>query len=89
MLDRVLDGDLEASNAVQNLLQEVVRELPGLIGSYKEAGDWDCAPVRELTDRAFRMAEGAGDDLAAGMPEVDDRVHGGASGAPVSDNLGQ
>jgi chemotaxis protein histidine kinase CheA len=89
MLDRVLDGDLEASPAVQNLLQDVVRELPGLIGSYKEAGDWDCAPVRELTDRAFRMAEGAGDDLAAGMPEVDDQVHGGASGAPVSDNLGQ
>ncbi len=89
LLDRVLDGDLESSAAVQGLLQDVVRALPALIGSYKEAGDWDSAPVRELTDRAFRMAEDAGDDLAADLPEVDDQVHGGASGAPVSDNLGQ
>ena len=85
----MLDGDLESSAAVQGLLQDVVRALPALIGSYKEAGDWDSAPVRELTDRAFRMAEDAGDDLAADLPEVDDQVHGGASGAPVSDNLGQ
>lgn len=89
LLDRVLDGDLEASGAVQALLQDVVRELPALIASYKDAGSWDAAPVRTLTDRAFRMAEGAGEDLADGMPEVDDQVHGGAAGAPVSENLGQ
>jgi len=89
MLDRVLDGDLEPSAELQSLLQDIVRELPALVGSYSEASHWDAGPVRELTDRAFRMAEGAGDDLAEGMPEVDDQVHGGASGAPVSENLGQ
>ena len=89
MLDRVLDGDLEPSPGLQVLLVDVIRELPAVVMSYKDASDWDAASVRELTDRAFRMAEGAGEDLAEGMPEMDDQVPGGAPDAPVSENLGQ
>ena len=89
MLDRVLDGDLEPSAGLQVLLVDVIRELPAVVTSYKDASDWDAASVRELTDRAFRMAEGAGEDLAEGMPEMDEQVHGGAPDAPVSENLGQ
>jgi len=89
MLDRVLDGDLEVSAGLQGLLQEVVNALPALVTSYKEQSDWDPAHVRELTDRAFRLAEGANEDLAQGLTQVEEQVHGGASDAPVSETLGQ
>jgi len=83
MLDRVLDGDLDASDALVKLLKDVVEALPGLIASYKDAQQFDVTRVRELTDRCFRMAEGAGEDLARGMPKVDDGARGGAPGTAV------
>ncbi len=87
MLDRVLDGDLEPSAQLVQLVQDVVTALPGLINSYKDASAFDIAGVRELTDRCFRMAEGAGEDLAEGMPQVEKSSSASGSGA-VPDELG-
>ncbi|MEH6585430.1 MAG: Hpt domain-containing protein [Halioglobus sp.] len=89
MLDRVLDGDLQVTTNLRGLLNDVVKALPALVMSYKEQSAWDPAHVRELTDRAFRMAEGAGNDLAEGLSQVEEKVHAGASDAPVSETLGQ
>jgi len=89
LLDRVLDGDLEPTDSLRALLNDVVAGLPELVMSYKEQGDWDPANVRALTDRAFRMAEGGTEDLAQGLSQVEDKVHGGAPDAPVSETLGQ
>lgn len=88
MLDRVLDGDLEAGDALVALVQDVVDALPDLIASYKDGTGFEVARVRELTDRCFRMAEGAGEDLAESMPQVDETPRGSGSGA-VSDELGR
>ncbi|MFV8818196.1 Hpt domain-containing protein [Haliea sp. E17] len=88
MLDRVLDGDLDPGNTLVHLLQDVVDALPALIASYKDATAFDVTRVRELTDRCFRMAEGAGGDLADGMPQVDESSQGSAGGA-ISDELGR
>lgn len=89
MLDRVLDGDLEVGANLQSLIREVVAELPGLVGSYRDATDFDVSRVRDLTDRCFRLASGAGEDLAQSLPEIEEQVHGAANGTSVSDNLGQ
>ena len=89
LLDRVLDGDLEPTDSLRALLNDVVAGLPELVMSYKEQSDWDPAHVRALTDRAFRMAEGGTEDLAQGLSQVEDKVHGGAPDAPVSETLGQ
>ncbi|TDG15027.1 hypothetical protein E2F43_01945 [Seongchinamella unica] len=89
LLDRVLDGDMPPSASLRTLLNDVVVGLPGLVMSYKEDNAWDPAHVRELTDRAFRMAEGGVEDLAQGLSQVEDNVHGGAPDAPVSETLGQ
>ena len=89
LLDRVLDGDLEPTDSLRALLNGVVAGLPELVMSYKEQSDWDPAHVRALTDRAFRMAEGGTEDLAQGLSQVEDKVHGGAPDAPVSETLGQ
>ena len=89
LLDRVLDGDLPPSDPLRALLNDVVAGLPDLVMSYKEQNAWDPAHVRELTDRAFRMAESGAEDLAEGLSQVEDNVHGGAPDAPVSETLGQ
>ena len=89
LLDRVLDGDLQPSESLRALLNDVVAGLPELVMSYKEESAWNPAHVRELTDRAFRMAEGGTEDLAQGLSGVEDNVHGGAPDAPVSETLGQ
>lgn len=89
MLDRVLDGDLKVSPAIEGLLKEVVAALPDLVMSYKEENAWDPSHVRLLTDRAFRIAEGGQEDMAAGLSQVEKNVHGGVDDAPVSETLGQ
>ncbi|TGD74011.1 hypothetical protein E4634_07675 [Mangrovimicrobium sediminis] len=83
MLDRVLDGDLEASDTLVKLVEDVVQALPGLIASYKDGTEFDVQRVRELTDRCFRMAEGAGEDLAEGMPQIDDASSSGAAPSKI------
>ena len=89
LLDRVLDGDLSVSVPLQSLLSDVVAVLPDTVMSYKEANAWDPGTVRQLTDRAFRMAEGGEPDLAEELSQVEQQVHGGAGDAPVSETLGQ
>lgn len=88
LLDRVLDGDLEAGPGLQSLLQDVVQELPQLVLSYKEENGFDPTRTRELTDNCFRMANGSGVDLTQGMPQIEEQIHGGASDASVSEPLG-
>ena len=89
LLDRVLDGDLPVSASLQGLLSDVVAVLPQTVMSYKESSDWDPSYVRQLTDRAFRMAEGGVPDLAEELSQVEQQVHGDAGDAPISETLGQ
>jgi hypothetical protein len=88
MLDRVLDGDLQADIDLQVLVDEVVRELPDLVMSYREDTAFDVNRVRELTDRCFRMAGVAGEDLAGDLARIDKQASGGAEGVSVSETLG-
>lgn len=89
MLDRVLDGDLDAGTALQSLLTDVVNELPALVDSYREEQGFDAGRTRELTDRCFRMASGSGDDLANELAQLDEPAGGGVNDAAVSETLGQ
>lgn len=89
MLDRVLDGDLQSGVELQVLVDEVVRELPELVMSYKQDTGFNVDRVRELTDRCFRMASGTGEHLASDLSQVEGQVHGSAEGVPVSETLGQ
>jgi chemotaxis protein histidine kinase CheA len=74
MLDRVLDGDLTPNDSVKNVLAEVIEALPGLVMSYKNPGELDLAPARDLTNRCFRIANASEDDLAEGLPQADGEV---------------
>ena len=69
MLDRVLDGEMGAGVRVQELVQEVVAALPGLVASYRNAGEADVANARQLTNRCFLMAK-SGDREQAGVLPV-------------------
>ncbi|QFU75033.1 hypothetical protein EY643_04880 [Halioglobus maricola] len=88
MLDRVLDGDLEVGESLKLLMDDVVNELPALVASYKDGTSFDVTRTRELTDRCFRMASGAGEDLAGALPQIDDQAAGSSSDASVSEPLG-
>jgi chemotaxis protein histidine kinase CheA len=70
MLDHVLDGDLEPSEAIRELVAEVVRALPVLISSYQGEEGLDVAQTRDLTDRCFRMVKVGDDGPAANMPHA-------------------
>jgi hypothetical protein len=69
MLDRVLDGDLECSDGVGQLVTEVIAALPALVASYGGTGDFDVQRIRELIEHCFHMAGAAGEDLAQDLPE--------------------
>jgi hypothetical protein len=86
MLDRVLDGDLQPDLKVQDLIDEVVAALPALVMSYKSDEGLDSATVRKLTNRCFRMAACAGDDLAQKLPQADDSLCGVGS-EPIDASL--
>ena len=73
MLDRVLDGELQCGDNVQQLLEQVVQSLPQLVASYKTPGAMDASVVRDLTNRCFEAARTGGDDLARGMPAAEAR----------------
>jgi len=73
MLDRVLDGELQCGDTVQQLLEQVVESLPQLVASYKTPGAMDASVVRDLTNRCFEVARMGGDDLARGMPAAEAR----------------
>tara|TARA_R110002110_G_scaffold362241_1_gene572027 strand:- start:96520 stop:99006 length:2487 start_codon:yes stop_codon:yes gene_type:complete len=74
MLDRVLDGDLAPGITVQQLVSEVIKELPALVASYSSDSGLDVARTRELTNRCFQMASDGVADLAEDMPDADDVV---------------
>ena len=74
MLDRVLDGDLVASDRVQQLVAQVVAALPALVLSYKNDEGPDIEQIRKLTDACFRVARAGGQDLAEDLPHADDVV---------------
>ncbi|PLW87200.1 Hpt domain-containing protein [Halioglobus japonicus] len=88
MLDRVLDGDLEVGESLKLLMDDVVNELPVLVASYKDGTSFDVTRTRELTDRCFRMASGAGEDLAGTLPQIDDQASASASDSSVVEPLG-
>lgn len=92
MLDRVLDGDLQATPALQELVAQVVLVLPELVNSYRNEGGLDVSNTRALTDRCFCMAEGTGEDFTQDMPEVEEispETMNGASDTPFPEPLGQ
>ncbi|MEM1112859.1 MAG: Hpt domain-containing protein [Pseudomonadota bacterium] len=64
LMDRVLDGDLQASDKLMGLVEEVIDGLPGLVGSYRDDKGLDVDCARDLTNRCFRMASCAGENLA-------------------------
>ena len=72
LLDRVLEGELEPEQRLEELLSDVVSALPELVQSYKNPGDFDASLTRELTNRCFRAAEsveGLAEDLPDDEPE--------------------
>lgn len=75
MLDRSLDGDLEVSEKVQQLVSDVVKALPELVESYATDEGPDIERIRQLTDACFALAEGKdvsleGLSLGEETPEV-------------------
>jgi len=70
MLDRSLDGDMFPGESVQQLVNEVVTALPGLVSSYSDEQGAEVERIRELTDRCFRMARTGGKDLAESFPPI-------------------
>ncbi len=68
LLDRVLEGELEPDDRLVQLLGDVVSELPALVQSYKDPGEFDASLARELTNRCFRAAESI-EGLAEDLPD--------------------
>ena len=68
LLDRVLEGELEPSDRLVQLLGDVVAALPELVQSYKDPGEFDASLTRELTNRCFRAAESI-EGLAEDLPD--------------------
>ena len=64
MLDQVLDGDLEPSDELQALVEEVIKALPALVMSYRDADGLDVEGTRALTNKCFQLAKSGGTDLA-------------------------
>lgn len=76
MLDRSLDGDLEVNEQVQQLVSDVVKALPDLVGSYATDEGPDIERIRKLTDACFALAEGKEVALESAMdvanePEIE------------------
>jgi chemotaxis protein histidine kinase CheA len=77
LLDRVLEGELEPEQRLEELLSDVVSALPELVQSYKNPGDFDASLTRELTNRCFRAAEsieGLAEDLPDDEPEQNNNL---------------
>lgn len=92
LMDNVLDGDLQASDRLMELVSEVIENLPVLVESYKEDNGLDIDKTRELTNRCFRMTSSGGEDLAEDMPGVDSSVvplRPAAEETAATDSLGQ
>ncbi len=87
MLDRVLDGDLEVTDSLVALLEEVVSALPALLAAYCATEEPDLDRVRALTESCFAAARGdtdskktagttpAGEELAAPLAATEPLAH--------------
>jgi HPt (histidine-containing phosphotransfer) domain-containing protein len=71
MLDRLLEGEIQADERLQALVAEVVAALPALVMSYKQPNGLDIDAVRHLTNRCFDAASAGEDDLALDLSQVD------------------
>ena len=58
MLDRSLEGNLNADAPILTLVNEVVSALPDLVRSYNDAEGPDVGRIRELTNACFAAAAG-------------------------------
>jgi hypothetical protein len=56
LLDRSLEGELEADASVQTLVNELVAALPDLVRSYGDSEGPDLGRIRELTNACFELA---------------------------------
>jgi len=70
LLDRSLDGELDADESVQSLVNQLVAALPDLVKSYGDDIGPDVDRIRELTNACFEMAAGAGGESGSGEPGV-------------------
>ena len=57
MLDRSLEGELQADDDIQSLVTQVVKALPDLIRSYSLDSGPDIGRIRQLTNACFAMAD--------------------------------
>jgi len=58
LLDRSLEGELEADASVRTLVNELVGALPDLVRSYGASEGPDVGRIRELTNACFVLAAG-------------------------------
>ena len=66
LLDRSLEGEIEADASVQTLVNELVGALPGLVRSYAASEGPDVGRIRQLTNACFELAaSGDRDDSGA------------------------
>lgn len=65
LLDRSLEGDLDADESVQSLVNELVAALPDLVRSYGNSEGPDESRIRALTNACFELAA-TGDDEPGG-----------------------
>jgi HPt (histidine-containing phosphotransfer) domain-containing protein len=82
MLDRVIDGDLDADDRVKRLVGDVVSALPALVMSYRRSEGFDVAATRELTNKCFRLAN-AGAAGPVGAPPPADGAAGLRAALPA------
>ena len=65
LLDRSLEGELDADESVQTLVNELVEALPDLVRSYSNSEGPDEGRIRELTNACFELAA-TGDEEQGG-----------------------
>ncbi|MCP4212436.1 MAG: hypothetical protein GY764_13295 [Halieaceae bacterium] len=70
LLDRSLDGELEADESVQSLVNQLVAALPELVKSYGDETGPDVDRIRELTKACFEMAAGESEESDSERPGV-------------------
>ena len=70
LLDRSLEGEIEADASVQTLVHELVGALPGLVRSYAASEGPDVGRIRELTNACFELAAGSEMDNGGAFGQV-------------------
>jgi chemotaxis protein histidine kinase CheA len=92
MLDRVLDGEVAPTGAVQDLVKQLIAALPSLVSSYRNTSEFDPTATRQLTNRCFSMGKSGGAATAGETPPVEQIPRGPtglAAQAPAAGSIGQ